>query len=76
MNSIRKNTKGLIVAGKWKGQAILIEDTVKETGGYLILIGPDARGEQGGDLWIESVQLEKAFEQAGWEVEWSHDKPA
>jgi hypothetical protein len=71
MTEIRKDTPGTITTGRWKGQTILIEDQTATTGGYLILIGPNEKGEQGGDLWVEAGELEAAFEEAGWEIQWS-----
>jgi hypothetical protein len=61
---------GRITSGRWAGQTIQIEDQTADTGGYLILIGPDAAGEQTGDIWVEASQLSKAFDQTGWIVAW------
>ena len=73
MTEIRRNTAGVIVAGRWEGQSIVVEDQRNETGGYLIVIGPNSGGEQSGDMWIEAEKLEDAFEDAGWQIEWTGD---
>jgi hypothetical protein len=62
--------RGRIRGGRWSGQSIFIEDDRQQTGGFLILLGPDAKGENGGDLWIEAEDLAKAFAEAAWVVEW------
>ena len=73
---LRVGVPGLIKNGRWAGQTIRIEDQRAETGGYLILVGPDAAGEQTGDIWVEASQLSKAFDQTGWNVDWrDDDKP-
>ncbi len=67
---IRIERRGRISSGRWAGQEILIKDDRESSGGYLILIGSDERGEQAGDIWVEADRLEDAFAQAGWTVEW------
>jgi hypothetical protein len=67
---IKFDVTGLIASGRWAGQTIRIEDHRADTGGYLLIIGPDAVGEQAGDIWVKASQLEKAFDQAGWIVAW------
>jgi len=50
----------------------LIEDQIRSTGGYLILLEPE--GElMGSDVWIAKDDLDRAFEEAAWEIEWEGD---
>jgi hypothetical protein len=70
MVDIRVGPIGQIRAGKWTGQTIRIEDDSATTGGYYIYIGPDDKGEQGGDLWVEADDLEATFQRFEWQVSW------
>jgi hypothetical protein len=72
MPQIKLNTRGLIKAGRWAGRHILIEDQVPSTGGYLILLEPEGEAI-GSDVWIAEDALDRAFEQAAWEIEWEGD---
>jgi hypothetical protein len=63
---------GKIVSGDDAGDYILVQDQLTETGGYLILLGHDpALTSGGGDYWVERHQLEKAFKQKRWTVDWN-----
>ena len=39
-------------------------------GGYLILVEADADGTNAGDVWIEKLEINRAFAEAGWEIDW------
>src|SRR5438270_10174335 len=71
MAEIQVNVRGRINSGRWTGQYLTVEDDTEQSGGYLIVIEADESGKNGGDLWIEKDKLNRAFEEAGWEVEWS-----
>jgi hypothetical protein len=66
---------GRIVAGRWAGQTLIVEDDIAATGGYLLLIGPDSKGDGAADVWIEQGGLEATFDEAGWTVEWEPSPP-
>ena len=76
VTDIRVDITGLITSGRWAGQTIRIDDQRAHTGGYLVIIGLDATGEQAGDIWVEASQLDKAFDDAGWIVAWQGDDMA
>lgn len=72
MPQIRLNRRGLIKSGRSASRHILIEDQIRSTGGYLILLEPE--GElMGSDVWIAKDDLDRAFEEAAWEIEWEGD---
>ena len=68
--NIQINVRGRIVGGRWAGQYLKVEDDTVQSGGYLLIVEPDTNGKNGGDIWIGGSDLVKAFEEAGWEVEW------
>lgn len=71
--AIEIGRRGRIRAGRWSGQSIFIQDDRQKTGGFLILLGPDTAGKNAGDIWVVADDLEKAFAEAAWEVEWEDD---
>lgn len=73
---IQIENRGRITSGRWAGQEIFIQDDRASSGGYLILIGSDDQGQQGGDVWVESQDLERAFRQMEWVVEWEDPTPS
>jgi hypothetical protein len=66
---IKLGTRGLIRSGRSAGRHILIEDHVETTGGYLILLEP-VGDLIGSDMWIDKDDLQEAFKQAAWEIDW------
>jgi len=68
MADIKINVRGRITKGRWSGQHVTIEDDAAG-GGYLVLVEADSDGKHAGDVW-----LDKAFVEAGWEIEWE-DRP-
>lgn len=62
---------GKIVSGEQTGDYILVQDNLAETGGYLILLGDDPAFKTGGDYWVGREDLEKAFMQRKWTVDWN-----
>ena len=71
MSEIKINVRGQIKKGRWEGHYLVVEDDTEQTGGYLIVVEPNEAGKDGGDMWIEKANLGRAFEEAGWDVEWS-----
>jgi hypothetical protein len=69
-DTIELGRRGRIREGRWSGQSIFIEDDRQTTGGFLVLLGSDAAGENAGDIWVEADGLAKAFAEAAWVVEW------
>lgn len=69
--TLRVGIRGTIVAGRWSGQTITIEDDSKGTGGYYVHLGPDEQGEQAGDIWLQAQDLQAFADRAGWQIEWS-----
>ena len=70
MASIEIGQLGRITDGEGKGQWILVQDQLAETGGYLILMGQDPSLVDGADYWLEGDDLERAFQQKKWVVDW------
>jgi hypothetical protein len=67
---IKINVRGLVRSGRWAGRYVTIEDNRELTGGYLILFEPDAKGQGGGDIWVERKDLEPLFADAAPQVDW------
>ncbi|MGI8662554.1 MAG: hypothetical protein ACR2LQ_04990 [Acidimicrobiales bacterium] len=75
MSEIRLGVRGRIIEGRWAGQTLLVEDATDATGGYLLIIGPDADGDAAGDMWVLEADLTAAFDEAEWTVEWEAQSP-
>jgi len=73
-NSIKYNVTGEIVSGKSKGWFLRIEETVKGSGSYLILVSKDrefSKYAEGYDYWAEnSSEVQGFFKDTKWAVEW------
>jgi len=74
MDSIKIETKGLILSGEFKNWHIFVEDLNKGEGAYLILLtSPD--NSKGYDDWVENIQsLEGYFKEANWNILWQNEK--
>ncbi len=62
--------KGLIKTGQEAGFFVRIENDSPNTGGYLILTWKDVPAE-GYDDWVKDLNdLERYFNESGWEIAW------
>jgi hypothetical protein len=71
VSDLRLGVRGTIVSRRWTGQTITIEDDSTGTGGYHVRLGPDEKGDQAGDIWLQAHDLRAFAERAGWRIEWS-----
>lgn len=69
---IRIGVTGLITAGDNAGWQVRIEDDMRNTGGFLVLLSPDFQSSpEGADDWVESESaLSSYFEESSWVVKW------
>ena len=69
---IRIGVTGLITAGDNAGWQVGIEDDMRNTGGFLVLLSPDFQSSpEGADDWVESESaLSSYFEESSWVVKW------
>lgn len=73
-NNIKIDVVGKILEGRHQGWYIYVEDDLKNTGGYLIVVFNSLNASdssEGYDRWAEdSSTIVEMFKSAGWKVRW------
>jgi hypothetical protein len=61
------NCRGTIMNGEYQGWTVYVQDDQENTGGYFIL---KTRENEGYDDWVEKKNLQRYFQESGWQVDW------
>jgi hypothetical protein len=71
-NQIRIATTGQIIAGKYTGWFVRVEDDTENTNGYLILISKSPQMTSCFDDWVvDMTSVASVFSERAWSVDWS-----